>query len=140
MLKSRRGQYLFRHDESESWRIRDKFSPVEDVKAALVAAPAGPIPTGAQTWICWHASFDNSTLIVRLLPTEVEPAAAERRIQNRMKAEATGRGLEIHEQMKDVACFHVSGHPRPDYNGMYSHAGPSLSAARLTGVVVRTGW
>jgi len=67
-FENEHGMHLFRYQPRERWFLNSAFTPERDGAAGYIAAAEGPIPTGAQRWLCGDGSeFHERTVTVTAL-------------------------------------------------------------------------
>ena len=52
-FEKEQGRHLFRCRPYERWHLSTAFTPESTASHGCIAAVEGPIPTGAQRWMCW---------------------------------------------------------------------------------------
>ena len=93
---------------------------------ACIEAPEGPLPVGAQSWLCETGDVEEGscqmlprTVTATLLPDEATLLAAEKR----WKAEAAARNAPLaalaRAQLDHVTALSIEGHWTTSVNGVY---------------------
>ena len=81
-FENEQGMHLFRYRPYEQWLLDSAFTPESAACWGYIAAAEGPIPTGAQRWMCyangkWKPRTVTVTALVGALPA---PSACRPRI------------------------------------------------------------
>ena len=81
-FENEHGRHLYRYRPTERWYLSTAFTPESDASHGSIAAAEGPIPTGAQRWLCavdgkWEPRTVTVTALVGALPA---PSACRPRI------------------------------------------------------------
>ena len=67
-FENEHGMHLFRYRPTERWLLSNAFTPESDGCYGYIAAAEGPIPTGAQRWMCYDGSkWEERTVTVTAL-------------------------------------------------------------------------
>ena len=52
-FENEQGMHLYRYRPKERWLLSPAFRPESGAGNGYIRAAEGPIPTGAQRWMCW---------------------------------------------------------------------------------------
>ena len=75
VLRNVAGKYCYRHEPTDEWFLNSELTPDRATRISYIKATEGPLPVGAQAWVCAPSSgapnapqrFHDATLKVTVL-------------------------------------------------------------------------